>query len=87
MATPEAPRSQIRDIEQHERVRARGPKARGVRRGLDSRGLRDLREPHRPPHRYSVPSSLPLTQMGWTVILVALMLIVILAAVGLLLLR
>lgn len=87
MATPEAPRSQIRDIEQHERVRARGPKARGVRRGLDSRGLRDLREPHRPPQRYPVPSSLPLTQMGWMVVLIAVVLLVILAAVGLLILR
>lgn len=87
MATPEAPRSQIRDIERHERVRARGPKARGVKRGLNSRGLRELREPHRPPQRYPVPSSLPLTQMGWMVVIIAFLLLVILAAIGLVILR
>jgi hypothetical protein len=87
MATPEGPRSQIRDIERHERVRARGAKAPGVKRGLDSRGLRELREPHRPPHRYSVPSSLPLTQMGWTVILAVFLVLMILVAIGLLILR
>lgn len=87
MATPESPRSQIRDIEQHERVRERGSKAPGVRRGLDSRGIRELRQVNRPPHRYTIPSSPPLTQMGWTVILIAVMLLVILAAVGLLLVR
>jgi hypothetical protein len=87
MATPEAPRSQIRDIERHEAVRSRGSKAPGVKRGLNARGIRELRQVNRPPHRYSVPSSMPLTQMGMTIILVVVLLLVLLAAVGLLLLR
>jgi hypothetical protein len=86
MATPEDPRSQIRDIERHEAVRSRGSKAPGVKRGLNARGIRELRQVNRPPHRYTVPSSMPLTQMGMTIILAA-VLLVILAAVGLLLLR
>lgn len=87
MATPEAPRSQIRDIERHEAVRERGSKAPGVKRGLDARGIRELRQTNRPPHRYTTPSSMPLTQMGWMVIVVAFILLVVLAAVGLLFIR
>jgi hypothetical protein len=86
MATPEDPRNQIRDIERHEAVRSRGSKAPGVKRGLNARGIRELRQVNRPPHRYTVPSSMPLTQMGMTIILAA-VLLVILTAVGLLLLR
>ncbi len=87
MATPESPRSQIRDIERHEAVRERGSKAPGVERGLNARGIRELRQMNRPPHRYSIPSSMPLTQMGTAIILAAVLLLVIIAAVGLLLLR
>ena len=87
MATPEDPRSQIRDIERHEAVRSRGSKAPGVKRGLNARGIRELRQVNRPPHRYTTPSSMPLTQMGMTIILIAVMLLVVLAAVGLLLIR
>ena len=67
-------------------MRSRGSKAPGVKRGLNARGIRELRQVNRPPHRYTVPSSMPLTQMGMTIILAA-VLLVILAAVGLLLLR
>ncbi len=87
MATPEAPRSQIRDIERHEVVRARGSKAPGVRRGLNARGIRDLRDTNRAPHRYTIPSSMPLTQTGWAVVLCALMILAVLAIFGVLILR
>jgi hypothetical protein len=87
MATPEAPRRQIRDIERHEEVRSRGPKAPGVRRGLNTRGIRALREVNRPPHRYQAPSSMPLTQIGWAVLLCAVMLLIILAVAAVLFLR
>lgn len=64
MATPFHPRSQIRDIDRRAHVRARGAKARGVRRGLSSRGIRELQPPQRAPRRHTQPASLPLTQMG-----------------------
>lgn len=83
MATPEGPRSQIRDIERHDVVRRRGSHAPGVKRGLSARGIRELRAMNRPPPRYHLPSSMPLTQMGLTVILVAILLLVILATLGL----
>ncbi|HEY8291992.1 MAG TPA: hypothetical protein VIG44_05870 [Thermomicrobiales bacterium] len=87
MATPVGPRGQIRDIEQHERVRERGPDAPGVKRGLNTRGLRSLKEANRPPHRFNAPSASPLTQMGWAVVLVAVMLLALLAIIGALFLR
>ncbi len=64
MATPFHPRSQIRDIDQRANVRARGAKARGVRRGLSSRGIRELQQPNRAPRRHAAPASLPLTPIG-----------------------
>lgn len=87
MATPVGPRGQIRDIERHEVVRARGAGAPGVKRGLNARGLRSLKETNRPPHRASTPSAPPLTQMGLAVVLAAVMLLALLAIVGLFLLR
>lgn len=75
MATPFHPRRQIREIEQHERVRARGPKARGVRRGLDARGLRGLRPVNEAPPRYTPPSTPPLTLLGWIVVVISLVLV------------
>jgi hypothetical protein len=87
MATPVGPRGQIRDIERHEVVRERGPAAPGVKRGLNTRGLRSLKEVNRPPHRFNAPSSPPLTQMGWAVVLAAILLLVLLAIVGVLFLR
>jgi hypothetical protein len=87
MATPVGPRGQIRDIERHEVVRARGAGAPGVKRGLNARGLRSLKETHRPPHRFNPPSAMPLTQMGWAVVLVVVMLLALLAIVGVLVLR
>ncbi|MHB8645780.1 MAG: hypothetical protein ACYDAR_08345 [Thermomicrobiales bacterium] len=86
MATPVGPRGQIRDIERHEVVRERGPAAPGVKRGLNARGLRSLKEA-RPPHRFSTPSATPLTQMGWAVVLAVVLLLVLLALVGVLFLR
>ena len=87
MATPVGPRGQIRDIERHEVVRARGPAAPGVKRGLNARGLRSLKEANRPPHRFNTPSASPLTQMGWAVVLAAVMLLALLAIVGVFFLR
>lgn len=87
MATPDGPRGQIRDIERHEVVRARGSAAPGVRRGLSTRGIRELRAMQRAPHRYNVPSSLPLTQTGVALVLAAILLLVLLATAALLLLR
>lgn len=87
MATPMGPRGQIRDIERHEVVRERGAAAPGVKRGLDARGLRSLKEPNRPHHRVNTPSAPPLTQMGWAVVLAAVMLLTLLAVVGVFLLR
>ncbi len=87
MATPVGPRGQIRDIEQHERVRERGPAAPGVKRGLNTRGLRSFKEGNRPPHRFNAPSAMPLTQMGWLVVLTAVLLLVLLAVVSVLFLR
>lgn len=82
MATPEAPRSQIRDIERHDAVRRRGSKAPGVRRGLSSRGIRELRAGNRPPHRYTIPSAVPLTQVGWMVVCIAILVAVVLITVA-----
>ena len=75
MVTPSNPRSQIRDIERHERVRSRGAKARGVRRGLDARGLRGVRSVSPAPRRYPQPSTTPLTLLGWIVVVVSFVLI------------
>ncbi len=79
MATPDGPRGQIRDIERHDAVRRRGSKAPGVRRGLNARGLRAI---NRPPHRYNMPSTLPLTQVGWMVVCVAALILVVLATIA-----
>jgi hypothetical protein len=87
MATPMGPRGQIRDIERHEVVRERGAAAPGVRRGLDARGLRSLKETNRPPHRVNTPSAPPLTQMGWAVVLAVVLLLALVAVVGVFLLR
>ncbi len=87
MATPVGPRGQIRDIEQHERVRERGADAPGVKRGLNTRGLRSLKEMNRPPHRFNTPSAMPLTQTGWAVVLAFVMLLALLAIIGVLFLR
>lgn len=85
MATPFHPRRQIRDIEQHERVRARGPKARGVRRGLDARGLRGLRPVSDAPPRYTPPSTPPLTLLGWIVVVISFVLVLASIAVAIVL--
>ncbi len=82
MATPDGPRGQIRDIERHDAVRRRGSKAPGVRRGLNARGLRELRAINRPPHRYNMPSTLPLTQVGWMVVCVAILVLIVLATIA-----
>jgi len=87
MATPVGPRGQIRDIERHEVVRERGADAPGVKRGLNTRGLRSLNEANRPPHRFNTPSAMPLTQTGWAVILAVVLLLVLLAIAGALFLR
>lgn len=87
MATPVGPRGQIRDIERHEVVRERGAAAPGVKRGLDARGLRSLKETNRPPHRSNTPSTMPLTQMGWAIVLAVLMALALLAVIGVLFLR
>lgn len=87
MATPVGPRGQIRDIEQHERVREQGPAAPGVKRGLNTHGLRSLKEANRPPHRFNAPSASPLTQIGWAVVLAAVLLLVLLVLFGILFLR
>lgn len=87
MATPVGPRGQIRDIERHEVVRARGPAAPGVKRGLNTRGLHALKEMNRPPRQFNPPSTTPLTQTGWAVVLAAVMLLALLAVIGVLFLR
>jgi hypothetical protein len=81
------PRSEIRDIERHEVVRARGPATPGLRRGLNARGLKQLREMNRPVQRYNTPSSVPLTQMGWAILLLAILLLVVVVTVALLVIR
>ena len=82
MASPFHPRSQIRDIEQHERVRARGPKARGVRRGPNARGLRGLRPVNEAPPRYTPPSTAPLTVLGWIIVVISFVLVLASVAVA-----
>ncbi|MCA1724033.1 MAG: hypothetical protein LC748_07275 [Thermomicrobia bacterium] len=87
MATPVGPRGQIRDIERHEVVRERGAAAPGVKRGLNTRGLRSLKDANRPPHRFNTPSAMPLTQTGWAVVLAVVMLLALLAVIAALLVR
>ena len=87
MATPVGPRRQIRDIERHEVVRERGASAPGVKRGLNARGLRSLKEANRAPRRFDTPSTMPLTQTGWTIVLAVVLLLALLAIVGVLFLR
>jgi len=87
MATPVGPRRQIRDIERHEVVRERGAAAPGVKRGLNARGLRSLKDVNRPPHRFNTPSTMPLTQTGWAIVLAAVMLLALLAIAAVLFLR
>jgi hypothetical protein len=82
MATPFHPRSQIREIEQHERVRSRGAKARGVRRGLDARGLRGLRQVNPAPPRYAPPGTSPLTHLGWIIVAFGCALVIVSVAIA-----
>ena len=85
MATPFHPRRQIRDIEQHERVRERGAKARGVRQGLDARGLRGMRPVGQAPRRYTPPSTPPLTLFGWIMVVISFVLVLASIAVAIVL--
>jgi hypothetical protein len=85
MATPFDHRNQIRDIEQHERVRERGPKARGVRRGLDARGLRGMRPVNDAPPRFTPPSTPPLTLFGWIIVVISFVLVLASIAVAIVL--
>lgn len=81
MATPFHPRSQIRDIDRRANVRARGAKARGVRRGLSSRGIRELQQPNSVPRRHAPPASLPLTPMGLMLVIGGVVALLVLIAV------
>jgi hypothetical protein len=82
MATPFHPRSQIREIEEHERIRSRGAKARGVRRGLSTRGVRGMRQIGHAPPRYTPPATLPLTSLGWIIVVVSFVLVMASVAVA-----
>lgn len=73
-------RNNLREIDQHTELRTRGPAARGSRRRLDARAVRQLRDYARYQPHYGtptwLPSSSPLTEWGFVLVALGVVLVV-----------